>query len=923
MRTDVTSGRLTSEISYRLLVEGIVDVAIYMLELDGTVATWNQAAQRIKGYTAKEIIGQHFSRFYSAGDRSRGVPEQNLHIARTLGKFEGEGWRIRKDGSRFWASVAVDALRDPAGELFGFAKVTRDITDRSIAEEQRQVIVNAAPNGMLIIDEAGTITLANAQAERIFGYRPGSLVGLSVDRLLIGDAIDWPVYRNALPALDRGLRLSQFCAREELTGRRRDGTAFAAEVTFNATPTARGPVVVASVTDISERRAAEEERRRFETALISANRLMTMAEDIAHYGHWRIDLRSKEIYWSDEVYRVFGYPRSFVPTLENAIAASDPDGADIGQIIRKASVDGEPFTYETRRLRPDGRMCDVRVAGRGERDEDGTLIGLVGILQDVTESKDAERERNALIERVTLATQTGKLGIWDWNIASGAVTWDAHMFSLFGREQSAPLLLEQWVDALHEHDRDRTLREIEDALAGRKPFDTQFQIVWPSGEIRTIRAQGTVLRDTTDQPVRMVGINWDITEARSLADQLHEDKERRRAHERERLYEHERKWSTTFQRAVLPLALPRVAGCTFDAVYEPGLGDAQVGGDWYDAVHLMDGRVLVSIGDVAGSGLEAAVVVGVVRQIMRGIAQLHANPMLVLDAADRALCLEYPGVYVSAWVGLIDLVTRTITYASAGHPAPLVVSRDGSVRELADPTTMLIGLREGHRGTPGTVGIAQGDTLVLYTDGVTEAYHDLIAGGQAVRDAAATLATAPGRHPADTIKQHVIPSGSFDDVAILVVRTDLREAERHIDRWRFDVSDGAAAGKVRGEFLESLEQHRFTSNQCANAELVFGELIGNVVRHARSASGVDVVLDHGGPYSVLHVLDRGSGFHHISRLPPDPYAESGRGLFLIAALTVDFTVAERPDGGSHARVVLRGGAKAGRRPALLRTSAVS
>jgi hypothetical protein len=226
-----------------------------------------------------------------------------------------------------------------------------------------------------------------------------------------------------------------------------------------------------------------------------------------------------------------------------------------------------------------------------------------------------------------------------------------------------------------------------------------------------IRAQATIVRNATNKPVRMVCMNWDVTEVRSLTDQLREEKERRRVQERERLYEHDRRWSTTFQRAVLPLALPTVPGCSFDAVYEPGLSDAQVGGDWYDAVHLIDGRVLVSIGDVAGSGLEAAVVVGVARQIMRGISQLHADPTLILDAADRALCLECPGVYVSAWVGLIDLVARTITYASAGHPPPLVVSREGAVRELDDATSLLIGLREGHRGQAGTMALSQGRHL--------------------------------------------------------------------------------------------------------------------------------------------------------------------------------------------------------------------
>jgi PAS domain S-box-containing protein len=669
----ISGTHVTSEVSYRLLVEGIVDVAIYMLELDGTVASWNLAAERIKGYRAAEIIGQNFSVFFSEKDRERGEPAHALAVARTTGKYAGEGWRVRKDGHRFWADVVVDALRNEHGNLIGFAKITRDVTERSIAEDQRRVIVSAAPNGMLIIDETGTITLANARAERIFGYRAGSVAGLPIERLLTGDAIDRPVYRNTLPRLDTGSTHSDFCAREELTGRRRDGSAFPAEVTFKASATARSPVVVASITDITERRTIEEQRRRAEADVVNANRLVTMAE-MAHYGHWRVDLGTKEVYWSPEMYRTHGFPTTAKPNLQRSLASYGDDAAHIAEIIRRASLDGEPFTFESRIVRPDGSFRDVRCSGRGERDADDPLVGLVGIFQDITERRDVERERERLIERVTLATRAGKVGVWEWDVRTGAMAWDAHMFALYGKSTSGPASYEAWQSALHSDDRARAAGEIQDALADRKPFDSEFRVVWPSGEVHNVRAQATVVRDTAGKAERMVGINWDVSEVRSLADQLHEEQERQRTQERERLYERERKWSTTFQRAVLPLALPHVAGYVFDAVYEPGLADAQVGGDWYDAVHLIDGRILVSIGDVSGSGLEAAVVVGVARQIVRGISQFHANPMLILDAADRALCLEYPGVYVSAWVGLIDLVTRTMTYASAGHPPPLLVS---------------------------------------------------------------------------------------------------------------------------------------------------------------------------------------------------------------------------------------------------------
>jgi len=125
-----------SERRFRLFVGGVTDYAIYMLDTEGVIINWNAGAERIKGYRAKEIIGQHFSVFYSAKDQEDGVPQHALMIAARDGRFEADGWRIRKDGSRFWANVVIDAVHDDGGVLIGFAKVTRDMTERRAVEEQ-------------------------------------------------------------------------------------------------------------------------------------------------------------------------------------------------------------------------------------------------------------------------------------------------------------------------------------------------------------------------------------------------------------------------------------------------------------------------------------------------------------------------------------------------------------------------------------------------------------------------------------------------------------------------------------------------------------------------------------------------------------------------------------------------------------------
>jgi PAS domain S-box-containing protein len=132
-----TTGKLKdSERTFQMLVESVIDYAIFMLDPEGHVANWNSGAERIKGYTRAEIVGKHFSRFYTEEDQQAGVPERALATAKGQGRFEQESWRVRKDGTRFWASVVIDAIRDEQGEIVGFAKVTRDMTERRVMEEK-------------------------------------------------------------------------------------------------------------------------------------------------------------------------------------------------------------------------------------------------------------------------------------------------------------------------------------------------------------------------------------------------------------------------------------------------------------------------------------------------------------------------------------------------------------------------------------------------------------------------------------------------------------------------------------------------------------------------------------------------------------------------------------------------------------------
>ncbi|MGH9522170.1 MAG: sensor histidine kinase [Terriglobales bacterium] len=169
---------LQSERVFRYLVESIGDYAIFMLDPAGHVATWNLGAERIKGYKAKEIIGQHFSKFYPQVDLDNDKPAFELREAERTGRFEDEGWRLRNDGSRFWANVIITTIRDEQGKLIGFGKVTRDLTERRAAEVRYRLLIEAVTDyAIYSLDADGHITSWNAGAERIKQYTSEEIIG--------------------------------------------------------------------------------------------------------------------------------------------------------------------------------------------------------------------------------------------------------------------------------------------------------------------------------------------------------------------------------------------------------------------------------------------------------------------------------------------------------------------------------------------------------------------------------------------------------------------------------------------------------------------------------------------------------------------------------------------------------------------------
>ncbi|MEP6653874.1 MAG: PAS domain-containing sensor histidine kinase [Myxococcales bacterium] len=250
------------EARFRLLVESVKDYAIFLLDPRGNVRSWNVGAEKIKGYRADEIIGKHFSTFYPAEDVASGKCERELEIATDEGRFEEEGWRIRKDGSRMWANVTITALRNGEGSVIGFAKVTRDLTERRRAEEDarrfRLLVESVRDYAIFMLDPGGYVMTWNLGAERIKGYRADEIIGKHFSTFYPPE-----VAASGKCAYELEVAVNEGRFEEEGWRIRKDGSRMWANVTITALRDPEGAVLgFAKVTrDLTERRQAEENER--------------------------------------------------------------------------------------------------------------------------------------------------------------------------------------------------------------------------------------------------------------------------------------------------------------------------------------------------------------------------------------------------------------------------------------------------------------------------------------------------------------------------------------------------------------------------------------------------------------------------------------------------------------------------------------
>src|SRR2546426_909109 len=540
----IAAGADPADEQFRLLVQSVTDYAIFLLDSSGRVISWNDGAERIKGYSAGEIVGRSIALFYPPEDRDAGKPEQGLRCAEREGRFRTEGWRVRKDGSRFWADVVITALRDARGGLRGFAKVTRDMTTRQRERENEQRIAAMlerqralAEIGLLALGESGfepvleravAVVRDLLQSEFVqvlellpegdalklvagTGWKPGMVGSATVP--LRAAVIEDPASEDRFPRTgmlqEHGIVSGMSVM---IPGRRTPYGVLGAHSAARRRFVPGDAEFLQAVANVVS--AAVQRQRAHEQVQASEARLVAFADHSPAVMFLK-DRKGRYRLVNEPFLQRFGLRR------DQVIGRTDLEVFPRDQALRFAANDAEvlargvPLQFEESARYIDGERVSV-VAKFPLPDASGAVTGVGGVATDITERKRTEQvlreQRTLLAEAQNLAG----LGCWEWDPASGRITWSDELYRIYGVERGRfTPSFEGYLERVHPDDREQARSAVARALTDGRGFIFDERIVRPGGEVRYLRSRGEVARDDQGRSLKVLGACLDITEQKN------------------------------------------------------------------------------------------------------------------------------------------------------------------------------------------------------------------------------------------------------------------------------------------------------------------------------------------------------------------------------------------------------------------------
>ena len=504
---------------FESFLEAVEEYAIVMLDPEGTVRTWNAGAERIKGYDADGIVGEHVSTFYTDEDRAAGVPEGNLAAAAADGVAEAEGYWERADGSRFWGHVTITAIRDGDGTLDGYAVVTRDMTERrenerrlerQAAQLERQRddleseledVFDRVDDGFYALDDEWQFTYVNDRAEALLGLEESRVVG----RDIRGTVSLTDDFREGLEeALDGQEPVSLEDYYESL------------DAWFENTLYPSETGVSVYFRDVTDRK--ERERRLEE----SEQRYRTLAENFPNGGVAFFDDELRHTLVEGQGFEKLDFSASDL----RGERVQDVYSGDVLEVIEpnyRAALEGERNSFD---LDVQGRTFEFRSLPLTT--DDGTVYAGMSMSQDVTERKERERQLRDAKLQLEAAAEAGAVGTWEWRVPEDRMVTGPTFARLFGIAPDAAregVSLDQFISAIHGDDRERVERAVEEAVANRGEYEEEYRVRDADDELRWVLARGHVRTDDDGEPTTFPGALVDITERKRAEEELEHQRE--------------------------------------------------------------------------------------------------------------------------------------------------------------------------------------------------------------------------------------------------------------------------------------------------------------------------------------------------------------------------------------------------------------
>ena len=577
---------------------------------------------------------------------------------------------------------------------------------------------------------------------------------------------------------------------------------------------------------------------------------------------------------------------------------------DLGRLTaawKSAIETGDEFTVKCDVRRADGRYLDATITAAAIRDAEGNVARWFGTIREIAlrsrassppaasasggSPDESERRFRALANAIPVICWTADARGWiDW--------YNTRWYEYTGLTPEEAVGW-GWQAAHHPDDFLDVMRQWPRSIETGESFEMEFRLRRHDGVFHWFLTRIEPHRDEDGAIVRWYGSNIDI-HAQKLA------------------LERTKRVAETLQDVFLPKELPHFPDVRFDALYLPAEKDSLIGGDWFDAVALPDGRVMFSIGDVAGHGLHASALVGRLRQAILTLAFTFSDPAAILKETDRILSHQEPDIMVSAIVGFIDASHRSMKFANAGHPPPIIAYRADEPARMLPFGEPPLGIGSKQAFVTREVPIRPDAVVALYTDGMIEFSRDLVSAEAKLKTAVALLVgNTTITRPAQAVQEIVFDGKpAKDDAALLLMQfspVDVKALQsRAVElekTWRFHSSDALSAHLSRHEIVAFLRHMAADGDEVFAGELVLGELLANTVEHAPGI--VEVHVDWTGDRPVITVRDAGPGLPDLDRdLPVDAFEEHGRGVFLIRTYSDESTVKHSAGYGAEVRTVL-------------------